>query len=153
MKRLASFVFALGLAAWPLAPSTPEVYAEEKGDTVLFVVMPNKLLDNPHLALKDGKYTEIETIAVVGDAGALDISAIKLEGVTLNTGKYTAEQCKLAGKDTKPIVLEVYFAQKVPEKMKLTNIKYKGEAVATYKLGIGSGKDKPLPIFEATKSK
>ncbi len=37
--------------------------------------------------------------------------------------------------------------------MKLTNIKYKGEAVATYKMAVGSGKEKPLPIFEATKSK
>jgi hypothetical protein len=151
MKRLVGFVVALAVV--PLAPSGPKANAEGKADTVLFVVMPNRLLDNPHLAIKDGKYTEIEVVAVVGDAGALDVSAIKLEGVTLNTGKYPAEQCKLSGKDTKPIILEIYFAQKVPEKMKLTNIKYKGEAVATYKLGIGSGKDKPLPIFEAIRGK
>jgi len=151
MMRPAGFAFALCLGAAFLAPCAGDARAAD--DTVLFVVMPNKLIGNPHLALKDGKFTEIETVSVLGDAGALDVSTIKLEGINLPTGKYAAEQCKLSGKDQKPIVLEIYFAKKVPEKSKLTNIKYKGEAVTTYKLTFGGGKDKPLPVFEATISK
>src|SRR5262245_31819369 len=153
MNRLAGFALALCLGVGLLVPMSREARAADKEETVLFVVMPNKLIGNPHLALKDGKYNEIETVAVLGDAGALDVSAIKLEGVKLPTGKYAAEQCKVSGKDIKPIVLEIYFAQKVPEKSKLTNIKYKGEAVTTYKLAFGGGKEKPLPVLEATVTK
>jgi hypothetical protein len=116
-------------------------------------VVPNKLIGNPHLDLKDGKFTDTETVAVLGDGSALDAKEIKLEGVKLEKGKYTAVQCKLSGKDAKPIVLEIYFAQKVAEKAKLTNIKYKGEAVATYKLTIADNKDKPQHVFEASVGK
>jgi hypothetical protein len=156
MKRLVGLAFALCLGVLLLAPSAWKARAAEKeakGDTVLFVVTPNKVLGNPHLALKAGKYTEIEAVAVQPEAGALDVSAIKLKGVNLAKGKYTAEQCKLSGKDSKPIILEIYFVQKVPEKTKLTNIKYKGEAVATYKQLFGVVKDKPLYVFEATVTK
>ena len=152
MKRLVGLALALGLFALLPAPAD-RVAAADKDGTIVFVMIPNKLLDNPHLAVKDGKYTEIEVLAMLPDVKALDVSAIKLEGAGLNTGKYTAEQCKLSGKDAKPIVLEIYFAQKVPEKTKLANIKYKGEATVTYKQAIGGAKDKPLPVFEATKSK
>ena len=108
---------------------------------------------NPHLALKDGKFTEIEAIAVFGDEKALDVSAIALKGVDLAKGKYPAAQCKLSGKDAKPTITEIYCARKLPDKAKLTNIKYKGEAVATYKLGFGMGKDKPVHVFEASVAK
>jgi hypothetical protein len=151
MNRLVGFAFALGLGLLPLVSGPVKVRAaEKKGGTVLFVVLPNKLVGNPHLALKSGKFTTIE---VVAEAGALDVSAIKLKGVKLAKGKYAAEQCKLSGKNAKPIILQIYFVQKVPAKTKLTNIKYKGEAVATYKLGFGGAKDKPVHVFEARVAK
>ena len=147
MKRVAGCVVILLLTSSLGNQSAAQEKA--KADSVLFLVTPNRILGNPHLDLKNGKYTEIETVAVLGSA--LEAKEIKLEGVKLEKGKYTAVQCKLSGKDAKPIILEMYFAQKVPEKAKFSNIKYRGEAVATYKVGFGENKDKPLHVFEASK--
>jgi hypothetical protein len=153
MKRLFGCVFVAALAGLLPAPAAREAAAGEgtKADTVLFLVLPNRLAGNPHLDLKAGKYTKIEPIMALGEA--LDASAIKLKGVTLATGKYPAAQCKLTAKDGKAIVLQIYFARQVPPKTVLTNIRYKGEAVATYKLGFGGGKDSPVHVFQASVAK
>jgi hypothetical protein len=142
-------VLALLLAASGGAPAPAQ---DKKDNTVTFLVLPNKFADNPHLALKDGKFTDIETI--FDGTGPLEAADIKLEGVKLNKGKYPAIQCKVTGKGIDAKVLEFYFAQKVPDKSKLSNIKYKGEAMAIYKQGgFGSDKERPVYVFEATLSK
>jgi hypothetical protein len=152
MKRLVGSGFVVltalvsGSVAWQGAHAQ-----EQKADTVLFLVLPNRLIGNPHLALKDGKYTQIETIAAPGDA--LDASAISLKGITLATGKYPAQQCKVSGKNDKGIVLQIYFARQIPPKTILSNIQYKGEAVASYELGFGGGKNLPVYVFQASVAK
>jgi len=156
MKRLVGCVLLACLGALPIGMSVCSARAEEEkagGDTVLFLVLPNRVAGNPHLALKEGKFTEVETVTAAGDADALDASAIKLTGVQLTTGKYPGAQCKLSGKEAKAIILQIYFAQKVPAKTRLTNIRYKGQAVATYKLGFGGGKDSPVHVFQASVAK
>jgi hypothetical protein len=153
MNRLLGSAFVITLMLAGLS-SRPAAAQDKKDNTVTFLVIPNKFDGNPHLALKDAKFTDIETILSLADIEALDASSIKLEGVTLNKGKYTAIQSKLSGKGVDAKVVQIYFARKVPDKSKLSNIKYKGEAMAIYKQGsFGSDKERPVHVFEATVSK
>jgi hypothetical protein len=153
MKRFIGLALVALGAALALWPASREASAGPKEDKVLFLVLPNKLLGDPHLDIKNGKVTEIEVVAMLGGDDGMNVSEINLPGVKLATGKYLAGQCKLSGKDVKASIQQIYFSRKLEPKMKLSGIVYKGEATATYKLAFGGGKGQPVHVFEASVGK
>jgi hypothetical protein len=151
MRHLSCLLSAIVLTSAFL----PGVIADDKKDEgkVVFLVKTDFVFGQKDVdAIKDGKCTDMVMGGKKPKEVGLKVSAIKLEGQDLPTGDYEAidVKCKRDGKDQTYIF---FFPKAVDEKVKLTNVKFLGEAKADYKTANAGYKDAKVFLFEATPAK